>query len=349
MGAHGSTARASSIVELNAEQLYNLQADGSAFPLLLDVRPASSCFRIDGSVLSGSSPKDAVALVAKRRYSDVVLITETGMSSTVSHRLVNELEKHCGAASVRLCILTGGADAFRCAFPFLCTDHAYFVEGRLMPSLITSTIDREGPAIFLSNFGVASSPGALRLLSITHVINCTPDCPFPPCTAHTTVPARSVDALVAELREAQDDGDPYQIACAQVAMAEGRMEVDLGPAPPLRTLRIPVVDEADQDIASHFDRAIAFVNEAFADEASARAAGGGEGEADAPPPRILFHCKHGQSRSATVLAAWLIAQRGHSVDSAVQWLQQCRPRVGPNHGFMQQLREFAAARAGPDM
>ena len=91
---------------------------------------------------------------------------------------------------------------------------------------------------------------------------------------------------------------------------------------------MPVVDEGDQDIAAHFERAIAFTEAALA-------SGG----------RVLFHCKHGQSRSPTVLASWLVAGRGHSVDTALRHLKACRPKVSPNSGFVGQLRRRYEASA----
>jgi len=93
-------------------------------------------------------------------------------------------------------------------------------------------------------------------------------------------------------------------------------------------IRVPVDDIADQDIGVHLDPAVNFIVEALA----------GDGV-------VLCHCRHGRSRSATVLAAWLVASRGCSVTAAVESLKACRPKVGPNHGFLSQLEIWAAAHA----
>ena len=167
-------------------------------------------------------------------------------------------------------------NAFAELYPFLMTGHPHYVEGRLFPSQID---DR----VFLSNYGVASNPDVVRLLGITHVINCTVDCPF------VVLPPEC---------------DPMAVQPA--------------------LLRIPVIDESDQQIGSYFRVASEFLDAALADHVS----------------RVLIHCKHGQSRSAAVAAAFLIACRGHTTDTALTSLKASRPKVSPNAGFVVQLRHF---------
>jgi len=88
-------------------------------------------------------------------------------------------------------------------------------------------------------------------------------------------------------------------------------------------LRVPVVDDSDQDLLAHLDNAVAFISDATHE--------GGT---------VLCHCRHGQSRSASVLAAWLITSQNLSVDDAVHLLKSCRPRVSPNPGFRLQLSKW---------
>lgn len=57
--------------------------------------------------------------------------------------------------------------------------------------------------------------------------------------------------------------------------------------------------------------------------------------------RVLVHCHMGISRSATVLAAYLIAH-GFTAEQAVEALRSVRPVVRPNDGFMEQLKQFEA-------
>lgn len=98
----------------------------------------------------------------------------------------------------------------------------------------------------------------------------------------------------------------------------------------LEYLRIPVIDDRDVRIADYFDQATEFVQHALAKNEKDNIC------------RVLVHCKHGQSRSATVLAAWLIRFQGHTASSAVQHMKACRPKVRPNEGFLSQLTEFEA-------
>ena len=57
-----------------------------------------------------------------------------------------------------------------------------------------------------------------------------------------------------------------------------------------------------------------------------------------------MHCVWGVSRSAIVCAAWLVAAQGLSVDAAIEALRAERPCVKPNNDFIEQLRDWAAAR-----
>ena len=65
---------------------------------------------------------------------------------------------------------------------------------------------------------------------------------------------------------------------------------------------------------------------------------------------VFVHCYAGVSRSATLVAAFLMAHRGMTLAEAMATLKRARPGVGPNAGFMQQLakyeREIASGGAG---
>ena len=59
-------------------------------------------------------------------------------------------------------------------------------------------------------------------------------------------------------------------------------------------------------------------------------------------PGILVHCQAGASRSASILAAYLIATYGIEAQSAIDYLESRRPQcVNPNPGFRKQLAAFA--------
>lgn len=199
--------------------------------------------------------------------------------------------------------LCGGFQAFRDAYPFMCTGSSAYEAGRLYPSQITRALPEPAPApphetgkrfvieeevgfggpVYLSSHALAFDPVVLAACGITHVINVTPDHP------NADVP----------------DGA-------------------------IHFLRIPVVDSCDQDIASHFPRACAFIDRALSTMGSA----------------VLVHCRHGQSRSATVVAAWLMSHDASmSSSSALSYLRECRPRVRPNESFRASLEAAEQDRA----
>lgn len=55
---------------------------------------------------------------------------------------------------------------------------------------------------------------------------------------------------------------------------------------------------------------------------------------------MLIHCHAGVSRSATILAAYLIHKKQITADEAVKIIQEKRKRAKPNDAFMKQLKEY---------
>lgn len=58
------------------------------------------------------------------------------------------------------------------------------------------------------------------------------------------------------------------------------------------------------------------------------------------PPRVLVHCQKGRSRSATIVAAYLMYRNGWSAEQSLTFLRQRRRCVEPNIGFLNALRVF---------
>ncbi|KAJ7176178.1 protein-tyrosine phosphatase-like protein [Mycena crocata] len=91
----------------------------------------------------------------------------------------------------------------------------------------------------------------------------------------------------------------------------------------LRRMTISVQDWPDQELLIYFREANAFLDDAriIAQEGA------------------LVHCHQGVSRSATVVAAYLMATHPpiHDADSAINFLKARRPIVQPNFGFPDQL------------
>ncbi|KAG5189121.1 MAP kinase phosphatase with leucine-rich repeats protein 1-like protein [Tribonema minus] len=59
---------------------------------------------------------------------------------------------------------------------------------------------------------------------------------------------------------------------------------------------------------------------------------------------VLVHCAGGRSRSAAIIAGYLMAKHAYTFDRALEALRVVRPVVAINKGFEQQLRAFEATR-----
>lgn len=84
-------------------------------------------------------------------------------------------------------------------------------------------------------------------------------------------------------------------------------------------MKLPLLDVPETDIFAHFDAAADFI---------ARST---------PESSVLVHCNAGVSRSATLVAAYLIREAGHTPQSALELIRRSRPQARPNDGFMDQL------------
>ncbi|TYH03641.1 hypothetical protein ES288_A09G235500v1 [Gossypium darwinii] len=86
---------------------------------------------------------------------------------------------------------------------------------------------------------------------------------------------------------------------------------------------IPVLDKEDTNLSQYFDECFNFIDEA-------KREGGG----------VLVHCFVGKSRSVTIVVAYLMKKHGMSLSLALEHVRSKRPLASPNHGFIQQLKEF---------
>ena len=78
-------------------------------------------------------------------------------------------------------------------------------------------------------------------------------------------------------------------------------------------------DAPSQELSHVLYEAMAFIEDALA-------AGG----------CIFVHCQQGVSRSATIVLAFLMRERGMSLDAAIAWLHK-RRWIRPNEAFLEQL------------
>lgn len=90
-------------------------------------------------------------------------------------------------------------------------------------------------------------------------------------------------------------------------------------------LNVPIRDVESEDIKSHLTTTTQFIDDAVK-------SGG----------KVLIHCVCGISRSATIVAAWMMSRNGYTVDEAIHLLKEKRECVDPNPAFREQLEQFKA-------
>ncbi|EIW84657.1 phosphatases II [Coniophora puteana RWD-64-598 SS2] len=88
---------------------------------------------------------------------------------------------------------------------------------------------------------------------------------------------------------------------------------------------VPLDDLPFSELAAHLPAATHFIRGALRD----------------PRARVLVHCAEGISRSASVVAAVLIAEYGWEAERAVMFVKSRRLGAEPNVGFVKQLQEYA--------
>lgn len=95
-------------------------------------------------------------------------------------------------------------------------------------------------------------------------------------------------------------------------------------------MRIPVEDVDYEDLLIHLPSACQFIEEALR--------GGGN---------VLVHCVQGISRSAAVVAAYLMWRRRVGVTEALEMVRAARDQIWPNPGFQEQLVLFELCQYAP--
>ncbi|KAG9313375.1 hypothetical protein JVU11DRAFT_5692 [Chiua virens] len=90
--------------------------------------------------------------------------------------------------------------------------------------------------------------------------------------------------------------------------------------------QINIDDSADEDVLVHFLPSISFIQKELDKGRS-----------------VLVHCQAGLSRSATIVAAYLMYTRKLDAAAALDMIRAVRPHTDPNEGFLQQLEIFHQA------
>jgi len=95
-------------------------------------------------------------------------------------------------------------------------------------------------------------------------------------------------------------------------------------------MRIPVEDVDYEDLLIHLPSACQFIEEALRN--------GGN---------VLVHCVQGISRSAAVIAAYLMWRRRINSTAALELVRAARDQIWPNPGFQEQLVLFELCQYAP--
>jgi len=88
-------------------------------------------------------------------------------------------------------------------------------------------------------------------------------------------------------------------------------------------LKFKTYDNARQDLISYFDVVSDFIELAIKNNGT-----------------VLVHCMKGKSRSATMVAAYILRTQRLPIDEIVKMIKSKRPVAGPNRGFFAQLKIY---------
>ncbi|CAI5712717.1 unnamed protein product [Peronospora destructor] len=97
-------------------------------------------------------------------------------------------------------------------------------------------------------------------------------------------------------------------------------------------LLIDILDMEDELFLPHFDKCIHFLKKHLVRKTS-----------------VLVHCVYGQSRSAAVCVAYLMATQGKTLLEAYDVVQQARQCISINPGFLRQLELFERMGNDPEV
>ncbi|RLN46924.1 hypothetical protein BBJ28_00003067 [Nothophytophthora sp. Chile5] len=105
-------------------------------------------------------------------------------------------------------------------------------------------------------------------------------------------------------------------------------------------LLVDILDMEEELLLPHFGRCIAFLQEHLAPTKQRE---------QARPAAALVHCVYGQSRSAAICVAFLMATQRLAMLEAYDVVQRARPCISINPGFLRQLELFQRMQNNPDV
>uniref|UniRef100_A0A914W0U6 protein-tyrosine-phosphatase n=1 Tax=Plectus sambesii TaxID=2011161 RepID=A0A914W0U6_9BILA len=239
-------------------------------------------------------------------------------------------------------ILRGGAGGFLAQYPQLCVSLAESPEDDQRPALLGPLLQLD--RLSLDDEAQAGSSGescysSPEDCSTTATLPVGADRPRPPLCEIEKMPSQDccgqttrANSFPVEILPFLYLGNAQNASDLQTLEAYGiRYILNVTPNLPntfetdkrFKYLQISIDDHWSQNLASHFPRAIAFIDEARSK---------GEG--------VLVHCLAGISRSVTVTVAYLMQTLHKSLDEAYDLVRAQKSNIAPNFNFMGQLLDF---------
>ncbi|TDH67315.1 uncharacterized protein CCR75_005710 [Bremia lactucae] len=111
-----------------------------------------------------------------------------------------------------------------------------------------------------------------------------------------------------------------------IALGTGNLTLVMNLMKPCEVLLIDILDMEEELLLSHFKDCIEFLQKHLIRVGT--------------PTAVLVHCAYGQSRSAAVCVAFLMATQGKTLLEAYDQVQLSRPCISINPGFLRQLELF---------
>ena len=179
------------------------------------------------------------------------------------------------------------------------------------------------PGLFLGDINVALDRTFLREKNISHVVNCTTEIP--------NVFAKS------NMNVLNSMGYPIE-----TIYDEEEVEIQY--------LQLNLVDVESEIISCHFQETFNFLNKILGDDeedgdSSVMKTNDTSSTSSSSSSRrargnVLVHCAQGVSRSATIVASYLMRKENMSCNDALAFIKYLRPVSGPNDGFRTQLKQL---------
>ena len=179
------------------------------------------------------------------------------------------------------------------------------------------------PGLFLGDINVALDRTFLREKNISHVVNCTTEIP--------NVFAKS------NMNVLNSMGYPIE-----TIYDEEEVEIQY--------LQLNLVDVESEIISCHFQETFNFLNKILGDDeedgdSSVMKTNDTSSTSSSSSSRrargnVLVHCAQGVSRSATIVASYLMRKENMSCNDALAFIKYLRPVSRPNDGFRTQLKQL---------